>query len=73
MAKKRTGESLKDLFKKDIGSEQSRRQSVNMLKSKKVKHTIHLSPEISEKLRLYAAKHRRRLNEVVEELIDKDL
>lgn len=71
--KRRTGESLKDLFKKEVGSEESRRQDAKGLESKKLKHTIRLSPEISEKLRLYAAKHRRRLNEVIEELIEKNL
>ena len=71
--KKRTGESLKDLFKKDIGSEESRRQDAEALESKKVKHTIRLSPEVSEKLRLYAAKHRKRLNEIIEVLIEKNL
>ena len=89
MAKKRTGESLKDLFKEEIGPKELKSQSVNTLKSqrakalrrqdvkestkKKRKHTIYLSPERSKKLRIYAAEHDMTLSEVIEKLVDKNL
>ena len=81
MAKKRTGESLKDLFKEEIGSKELKRQRVKALKhqdvkeltKKKRKHTIYLSPERSKKLRIYAAEHDMTLSEVIEKLVDKNL
>ena len=83
MNKKRTGKSLKDLFKEEIGSKEARSQRVKALKRRDVKtskieekpkrHTIYLSPELSKKLRLYAAEHGIRLSKVVERLIDKNL
>lgn len=81
MAKKRTGESLKDLFKEEIGSKESKSQRVKALKrqdvkepaKKKRKHTIYLSPERSRKLRIYAAEHDMTLSEVIEKLVDKNL
>ena len=75
MAKKRTGESLKELFKGEVESKALKRQGAKTLKDeeKKPRHTIYLSPEVSRKLRLYAAEHRMRLNEVIEELIHKNL
>lgn len=78
MAKKRTGESLKDMFKGEVGSKTLKRQDVKTSESeekkpKKPRHTIYLSAELSKKLRLYAAEHGIRLSEVVERLIDKNL
>lgn len=81
MAKKRTGESLKDLFKEEIGSKELKRQRVKALKhqdvkeltKKKRKHTIYLSPERSKKLRIYAAEHDMTLSEVIEKLVDENL
>jgi len=80
--KKRTGESLKDLFKGDIkvSSKKSKsqrakalkRQNANTSKSKR-KHTIYLSPEQSKKLRLYAAENDMQLSEVIEKLINENL
>jgi len=81
--KRRTGESLKDLFKEEISSKEVRSQRVKALKRQDVKtlkakekpkrHTIYLSPELSKKLRLYAAEHGIRLSKVIERLIDKNL
>ncbi len=75
MAKKRTGESLKDMFKGEAGSKTLKRQDVKTLESgeKKPRHTIYLSPEASRKLKVYAAEHDKRLNEVIEELINENL
>ena len=85
MDKKRTGQSLKDLLKQDKetnskalksqSSKTSKRQSAKTLtkETKPRRHTIYLSPEQSEKLRLYAAKKDKTLSEVIEELIDKKL
>ena len=73
--KRRTGESLKDMFKKEVGSKTLKRQDVKTSRTKEepVRHTIYLSAELSKKLRLYAAEHGIRLSEVVERLIDKNL
>jgi len=75
VAKKRTGESLKDMFKGEVGSKTLKRQDVKTSESeeKKPRHTIYLSPEASKKLRVYAAEHGMRLNEVIEGLINKNL
>ena len=78
MSKKRTGQSLKDLFKEGEGSQRAKtlkRQDVKTLRIKEepMRHTIYLSPELSKKLRLYAAEHGIRLSEVVGRLIDKNL
>ena len=83
MAKKRTGESLKDLFKKEMGGKEVKRQRGKALRcqdvktsksdEKKPRHTIYLSPEMSRKLRVYAAEHRVRLNQVIEKLINENL
>lgn len=85
MDKKRTGQSLKDLLKQDTGtsSKALKSQSVKTFKRQSAKassketkprrHTIYLSPEQSEKLRLFAAKKDKSLSEVIEELIDKKL
>lgn len=70
--KRRTGESLKELFKKEVGPEESKRQDAKALKSKK-KHTIYLSAEQSKKLRLYAAENDMSLSEIIEKLINKNL
>ena len=59
-------ESFKDPFKKG-----SKRQNVK--EKDKRKHTIYLSPEQSEKLRLYAAKKDKPLSEIIERLIKKNL
>lgn len=73
--KRRTGESLKDMFKGEVGSKTLKRQDVKTSESeeKKPRHTIYLSPKASKKLRIYAAEHGIRLSEVVERLIDKNL
>jgi len=78
VSKKRTGQSLKDLFKEGVGSQRAKalkRQDVKTSRAKEepMRHTIYLSPELSKKLRLYAAEHGIRLSEVVERLIDKNL
>lgn len=82
MDKKRTGESLKDLFKENIevSSEKSRSQRAKALKRHNVKmskgkrkHTIYLSPEQSKKLRLYAAENDMQLSEIIEKLINENL
>ena len=75
MAKKRTGQSLKDMFKGEVGSKTLKRQDVKTSESeeKKPRHTIYLSPETSKKLRIYAAEHGMRLNEVIEKLINENL
>lgn len=80
MAKKRTGQSLKDLFKNEVGSKEkkrqrakeSKRQDAKTLKSKR-KHTVYLSPEQSRKLRLYAAENDMQISEIIEHLIAKNL
>lgn len=80
MAKKRTGESLKELFKKDVEprekkrqrTKESKRQDAKTLKSKR-KHTVYLSPEQSRKLRLYAAENDMQISEIMEHLIAKNL
>lgn len=80
MAKKRTGQSLKDLFKNEVGSKEKKRQrakeskgrDAKTLKSKR-KHTVYLSPEQSRKLRLYAAENDMQISEVIERLIAKNL
>ena len=80
MNKKRTGESLKDLFKKEITSRNPssrkakalKRQNAKALKGKR-KHTIYLSPEQSKKLRLYAAENDLQISELIEQLIVKNL
>lgn len=87
MDKKRTGESLKDLFKKETGAKELKSQSVKTLKrqrakelkrqnvkeSKKRKHTIYLSAVQSRKLRLYALEEDMQLSEIIERLIDQNL
>jgi len=80
VTKKRTGESLKDLFKKEVGSKAVKNQNVKTFKRQNVKasennrrHTIYLSPEQSKKLRLYAAKNDMQLSEVIEKLINENL
>lgn len=87
MSKKRTGESLKDLFKQEASSKELKnqdaktlkRQSAKALKGQNVreknkrKHTIYLSPEQSKKLRLYAVENDIKLSEVIEKLIKKNL
>lgn len=89
MDKKRTGESLKDLFKgdKEGNSKQPKSQSAKTRKrqrfkelkrqstkeSNKRKHTIYLSPEQSKKLRVYAAEHDLQLSDVIQKLIEKNL
>ncbi|MBA7491878.1 hypothetical protein ES702_02426 [subsurface metagenome] len=88
MSKKRTGESLKDLFKKEISSRVSKSQNVKTLKRQRAKeskrqdvkasrnnrkHTIYLSPKQSRKLRVYAAENDIPLSEVIQKLIDKNL
>lgn len=70
--KRRTGESLKELFKKEVSPKESKRQDAKALKSKK-KHTIYLSAEQSKKLRLYAAENDMSLSEIIEKLINKNL
>jgi len=80
VAKKRTGQSLKDLFKKEVGSKREKpqrakapkRQDAKALKGKR-KHTIYLSPGQSRKLRLYAAENDASLSDVIEKLINKNL
>lgn len=80
MTKKRTGESLKELFKKEVEpggkkrqrAKESKRQDVKTLKSKR-KHTVYLSPEQSRKLRLYAAENDMSLSEIIEKLVDENL
>lgn len=80
MAKKRTGQSLKDLFKEEVGSKREKpqrakapkRQDAKALKGKR-KHTIYLSPGQSTKLRLYAAENAVHISEVIERLIAKNL
>ena len=82
MDKKRTGESLKDLFKGNVEVNSKKlksqkvialkRQNAKMLKGKR-KHTIYLSLEQSKKLRLYAAENDMQLSEVIEKLINKSL
>ena len=76
MDRKRTGESLKDMFKREKeGSKESKPQDAKALKrqNSKRKHTIYLSPEQSKKLRIYAAQNDMQLSEVVEKVIDKNL
>lgn len=83
MNKKRTGESLTDLFKKEVSSKELRRSDPKTSKRQRAKtpedraqskrHTIYLSPETSKKLRLYAVENEMQLSEVIEELIDKKL
>lgn len=80
MDKKRTGESLKDLFKGELGSKGPRREGGKALKRQdpktpegKRKHTVYLSPEQSKKLRLYAAQHDMQMSEVIEDLVAKNL
>ncbi|MBA7497240.1 hypothetical protein ES702_07852 [subsurface metagenome] len=83
MAKKRTGQSLKDLLKGEVNTKTPRGQSTKTSKrqdaktskneKKKLRHTIYLFPEASRKLRLYAAERRMRLNEVIEKLINDNL
>ena len=79
MAKKRTGESLKDLLtetdsktSKRQRAKASKHQDATTLKSKR-KHTVYLSPEQSKKLRLYAAQNDMQLSEVIEKLINENL
>jgi len=80
VAKKRTGESLKELFKKEIeprgkkrqSAKESKRQDAKALKSKR-KHTVYLSSEQSRKLRLYAAENDMQISEIIEQLIAKNL
>ncbi|MBE0479098.1 hypothetical protein IBX65_08305 [Candidatus Aerophobetes bacterium] len=89
MDKKRTGESLKDMFLKEVedkaperqGTKESKhqnsktlkRQNAKELKSNKRKHTIYLSPEQSKKLRVYAAEKDLTFSEVIEKLINETL
>ncbi len=83
MNKKRTGESLTDLFKKEVSSKEPNRQNPKTSKRQNTKtsaretkarrHTIYLSPEKSKKLRLYAVENEMQLSEVIEKLIDKEL
>ena len=88
MDKKRTGESLKDLFKTEVSSKELKSQDAKTLKrqrakalkqqnakttKRKRKHTVYLSPEQSKKLRVYAAQNDMQLSEILEELIDKKL
>lgn len=89
MDKKRTGESLKDMFKREAGEKPSKRQDVKEfkhqdsktpkrqnakeVKSNKRKHTIYLSPKQSKKLRLYAAENDTTLSKIVEKLIGEAL
>ncbi len=77
MDKKRTGESLKDLFKKEVNSKALKKQSVKTFKRQSAKnnkrHTVYLSPKQSKKLRLYAAKNDMQLSEVIEKLINENL
>jgi len=76
VARKRTGESLKDLFKGELGLKEPRGQRAKELKRQEVKmpegkrkHTIYLSPEQSKKLRMYAAEHNMQISQVMERLI----
>ncbi len=79
MNKKRTGESLKDLFKTEVNSKELKSQNAKTLKRQDVKeenkrkHTIYLSPEQSKKLRLYAVEKNMKLSEVIERLVKKNL
>lgn len=87
MNKKRTGESLKDLFKTEINSKELKSQDAKTLKRQRAKaskrhnvkeenkrkHTIYLSPEQSKKLRLYAVEKDIKLSEIIERLIEKNL
>lgn len=72
MGKKRIGESLTDMFKKETNSKELNSQSSKASKTKR-KHTIYLSSRQSKKLRLYAAQNDITLSQVIEELIDKNL
>lgn len=83
MDKRRTGESLKDLFKKEAGSTKSKsqrtkgrkRQNVKALKRnmKPRRHTLYLSPEQSKKLRVHAAQNDMQLSQVIGKLINDNL
>ncbi len=79
MNKKRTGESLKDLFKTEVNSKELKSQRArtskrqNVKEKNKRKHTIYLSPEQSKKLRLYSVENDIKLSEVIERLIEKKL
>ena len=88
MSKKRTGESLKDLFKEEVNAKALKNQSVKTLKRQSAKtskrqaakvlnnnrrHTIYLSSEQSKKLRLYAAENDMLLSKVIEKLINENL
>ena len=87
MNKKRTGESLKDLFKTEVNSKELKSQNAKTLKRQRAKaskrqdakeedkrkHTIYLSPEQSKKLRLYAVENNMKLSEIIERLVKKNL
>lgn len=88
MTKKRTGESLKDLFKKEVSFKALKNQNVKTFKRQSAKtsrhqdvkvsknnrrHTIYLSPEQSKKLKLYAAKNDMQLSKIIEKLINENL
>lgn len=87
MDKKRTGESLKDLFKTEVNSKELKSQDALTLKRQRAnapkrqhvkeedkrKHTLYLSPEQSKKLRLYAVENNMKLSEVIEGLVKKNL
>ncbi len=87
MNKKRTGESLKDLFEAEANSKELKSQNAKTLKRQRAKaskrqdvkeedkrkHTIYLSPEQSKKLRLYAVENNMKLSEVMERLVKKNL
>ncbi len=87
MNKKRTGESLTDLFKQEASSKELKSQDAKTLKRQRAKtskrqdvkqenkrkHTIYLSPEQSKKLRLYAVENDMKLSEVIEKLISDNL
>ena len=88
MDKKRTGESLKDMFKKEVNAKALKNQNVKTLKRQsaktskqqdvkapdiKRKHTLYLSLKQSKKLRVYAAENEMQLSEVIEKLINEHI
>ena len=87
MDKKRTGESLKDLFKTEVNSKELKSRNAKTLKRQRAKaskrqdvqeenkrkHTIYLSPKQSKKLRLYAVENNMKLSELIQKLIDDNL
>jgi len=79
VAKKRTGESLKALFKKEPPSKELKRQSSKALQPQKAKtpgrekYSIYLTKNQRKKIRLYAAKNDIALSDVIAKLIDEQL